>query len=113
MAQVKLPNPLARRHLLEGGLDPAKAKAIGEAYLAADREVEAVDFLEIAKAHETLEGLRERSIEAGDVFLVRAVSAALGDELTAQAWSRCAEAAVAAGRERDAETARRLATIGE
>ena len=49
---------------LEGGLDPAKAKALGEAYLAAGREVEAVDFLEIAEANESLERLRERAIEA-------------------------------------------------
>jgi len=113
LAHVKLPNPLARRHLLEGGLDPAKAKALGEAFLAAGREVEAVDFLEIAEAHESLERLRERAIEAGDAFLTRAVSAALRDEPTAQTWIRCAEAAVKAGRERDAETSRRLATVGE
>ena len=41
MANVKLPDPLARRHLLEGNLDAAKARAFGEAYLDAGREVEA------------------------------------------------------------------------
>ena len=41
LANVKLPDPLARRHLLEGTIDPGKARSIGEAYLAAEREIEA------------------------------------------------------------------------
>ena len=44
MANVKLPDPLARRHLLEGKLDAAKARELGEAYLAADRLSEFKQF---------------------------------------------------------------------
>ena len=45
MAKVKLPDALARRHLLEGTLDAGKSRAYGEAYLEAGREIEAIDFL--------------------------------------------------------------------
>ncbi len=111
MARKKLPDPLARRHLLEGNLDPAKAAAIGQAYLEADREVEAVDFLARGEQSETLETLRATAIERGDVFLVRLVSGALDEELDAATWRRVGEAARAGGRVRDAETAARLATV--
>ncbi|MCP4903634.1 MAG: hypothetical protein GY910_01510 [bacterium] len=109
MPDLKLPDPLARRHLMEGGLDPQKARAYGEAYLAAGREIEAVDFLAMADAKEALIALRTAAIERGDVFLMRSACGALGEEPTSATWSQLAEAAVAAGRERDVETARRLA----
>ena len=41
MANVKLPDALARRHLLEGKLDAGKSRGYGEAYLEAGREIEA------------------------------------------------------------------------
>lgn len=113
LANVKLPDPLARRHLLEGTIDPGKARSIGEAYLAAERELEAVDFLSRAEAADLLSGLRSTALECGDVFLFRAVMGATGEIVEAATWTRLAEVAVAAGRERDAETARRLATVGD
>lgn len=113
MANTKLPDALARRHLLEGGLTPDKARAYGDAYLAAGREVEAVDFLTIADAKEPLEALRAEAIERGDVFLMRCVSGALGEEPSSSTWSQLAEASRAAGREKDAETAQRLATVND
>ena len=111
MANVKLPDPLARRHLLEGNLDAAKARAFGEAYLEAGREVEAIDFLARAEAGEAIAGLREEALTRGDVFLMRSVARALGEEPDPATWTRLAEAAARNGRERDAETARRLATV--
>jgi hypothetical protein len=111
LANTKLPDPLARRHLMEGGLEPDKARAYGEAYLAAGREVEAVDFFTMAEAREPLEALQALAIERGDVFLMRAASGALGDEPSSATWKRLAEAAAAAGRAKDAETAQRLATV--
>lgn len=111
MATTKLPDPLARRHLLEGKLDPAKARAIGEGYLAAGREVEAVDFLARGEATEALAHLRSEALDRGDVFLMRSVTAALGEDPSSDEWSRLAERATSVGRERDAETARRLATV--
>ena len=111
MANLTLPDPLARRHLMEGGLDPQKARAYGEAYLAEGREIEAIDFFAMADAKEPLAALQSEAVQRGDVFLMRAASRALDDEPNSATWTRLAEAASAAGRERDAETAQRLATV--
>jgi hypothetical protein len=111
LASIKLPDPLARRHLLEGQLEAGRARAIGEAYLEAGREVEAIDFLSRGQANESLEALKTTAVERGDVFLMRAVSKALDVEPGPDVWTRVAEAAERAGRTREAETARRLATI--
>lgn len=113
MAKVKLPDPLARRHLLEGKIDPAKARAIGEAYVAADREMEAIDFLARGDANDVLESIQGTALERGDVFLFRAAVGAADTAVDAATWTRLAEAAERAGRERDAETAKRLATVGD
>lgn len=118
MAKVKLPDALSRRHLLEGGLDSAKAFAVAQAYLDEGREIEAVDFLAAAgpgtysDAREALEELQRRSLERGDVFLMRSASGALGEEPNSETWRALAETASSAGRSKDAETAERLATIG-
>ena len=111
MAKAQLPDPLARRHLLEGSLDADKARAVGELYLAAGREVEAIDFLARGEAMEALGALRDTAISRGDVFLMRGVASALGEEPDAATWTQLAESAERSGRLRDAETARRLATV--
>lgn len=119
MSSMKLPDPLSRRHLLDGNLDPTKALGLARAYLEAGREVEAIDFLSSAAANSNaeaaaaLEELREAAVERGDAFLMRAVCSALDDESSAQTWQTLADAAARAGRERDAETAQRLATVGD
>jgi hypothetical protein len=115
---MKLPDPLSRRHLLEGGLESAKALALARAYLEDGREIEAVDFLAAvgpdsnSEAYEALSQLQAAALERGDVFLMRAASAALDEEPSAETWRAMAEAASGAGRLRDAETAERLATVG-
>lgn len=111
MAQTKLPDPLAKRHLLEAALEPAKARALADAYLALGREIEAVDFLKRAGASDVLASLGRAAIERGDVFLLRRVAQAEGHEPAPEVWRALADRAARGGRERDAETATRLATV--
>jgi hypothetical protein len=118
LANLKLPDPLSRRHLLDGDLEPAKALALAQAYLEDDREVEAIDFLAAAgpdsnaEAREVLLQLQAVALERGDVFLMRMASLALDEEPSAETWHSLAEAATRAGRLQDVETAERLATVG-
>jgi hypothetical protein len=105
MAKPTIPDPLARRLLLERELDVQAARRIGEAYLAEERRWEAIAFLHKAGARELLEGVREDAVGAGDAFLLREVSRALGEEPGAARWRALAEAARAAGKERYAAQA--------
>ena len=119
MAQAKLPDPLARRHLLEAALEAsldaphiaAKAQGLADRYLQLGREIEAIDFLKQANATAALEALQSAALERGDVFLMRKVAQALGREPGPESWRALAEAARGAGRERDAESAMRLAAV--
>lgn len=113
MAKTKLPDPLSRRHLLEGQLDPVKAKSLAEAYLGVGRELDAIDFLARAGDRETLAALQEAAIERGDVFLMKAASRGLDEEPSAERWQAMAKAASAGGRQHDAESALRLAAVDE
>jgi hypothetical protein len=108
-----IPDPLRRRHMLEEKLDPARALAIAQAYLADDRACEAVAFLAKADAREALAELRERAVAEGDPFLLRQSCAALGEEPGADCWRRLAESARAAGKEVQARDADRQAQLGE
>lgn len=105
--KVTLPDPLARRLELEKALDPARSRAIGDAYLAEEREVEAIAFHRKAGAHDALEKLCKRAIDRGDAFLLREASAALGREPDLDGWKRLAAAAEMHGRDRYAAEARR------
>ena len=108
-----IPDPLARRHELEKPLDPAKARAIGEAYLAEKRELEAVAFFKKAGANEALEKLCASAVERGDAFLLREASAALGREADRASWERLGSAAAMQGREKYAtEASRQVARLG-
>jgi hypothetical protein len=109
MAKHGIPDPLKRRHVLETDLDATKALAIAEAYLAEGRNPEAVAFLAKADARDRLEALHGEAVAAGDVFLVREISAALGREVAASTWAAVAEGAAAAGKDQYAQEARRLA----
>jgi hypothetical protein len=117
LAKMKLPDPLSRRHLLDGGLESAKALSLAQAYLDVDREVEAIDFLAAAgpdsnsEARALLQKLQTVALEGGDVFLMRIASTALDEEPSAETWRVLAEAALGAGRPQDAESAERLATV--
>lgn len=113
MAKSRIPGPLERRHLVERELSPAQALRIAEAYLAAERSVEAVDFLRKAGADERLEALWTEALESGDAFLLRAVATATGREPRREEWRALAEAATAAGKERYAVEAKRQAERGE
>jgi hypothetical protein len=109
MAKTALPDPLARRHLIERELAPDAALRVAEAYLAEERSWEAIAFLLKAGARDRLLELREQATAEGDAFLVREVGRALGEETTAERWRAVAEAAHAAGKERFAAQAQRMA----
>jgi hypothetical protein len=111
LATVKLPDPLSRRHLLEGALDSAKAKALAEAYLEVGRELDAIEFLARAGDRESLVALQETAIERGDVFLMKAACRGLGEDAHADRWQALARIASERGRHHDAEAALRLATV--
>ena len=110
MAKKTIPDPLERRHLVERQLDPARALAIAEAYLAEERAQEAVAFLVRAQATERLEAVWRLAIQQGDPFLLREVAAALGRPPDGASWRELAEAAAAAGKDRYAAEARRQET---
>ena len=105
--QGPIPDPLARRHELEKALEPARARAIGEAYLAEEREIEAIAFLKKAGATELLEQVCATATQRGDAFLLREACAALGGEPEIASWERLAAAAEQQGREKYAAEARR------
>jgi hypothetical protein len=107
VAKNSIPDPLERRHLIERPLEPARARAIAEAYLADERAQEAVAFLARAQASDRLEALWRLAIAQGDPFLLREVAAALGREPDAASWRALGESAAAAGKDRYAAEARR------
>lgn len=109
MAKSKLPGPIERRLLVERDLSTAQALRYAEAYLEVGRDQDAVEFLVKAEAEEQLEAMRLRSIEAGDAFLLRTLSAATGVAPDREQWRKLAEAAAAAGKERYADEALRRA----
>ena len=112
MAKPLIPDPLKRRLLVEEDLDPARAVALADAYLAEGRAAEALVFLEKAEATSRLAALRDEAVENGDLFLARATATALGEEIPADAWLRLADAAEAAGKLAYAHEARRQAQRG-
>ena len=105
----KPPDPLKRRHLVEEALPAPRALAVAEAFLAAGQRFDAVGFLAKAGESERLRALRAEAVAEGDLFLVREIGALLGEEPDAATWNAVAEAAAAAGKERYANEARRLA----
>ena len=112
MARSKIPGPLERRQLIERELAPAQALKTAEAYLAEGRALEAVEFLGKAGDEERLQALRREALEAGDVFLMRAVAAAMGKAPDRDEWLALAAAAEASGKQRYAADARRQAERG-
>jgi hypothetical protein len=54
VARSKIPDPLARRHLIERSLQPAQALRVAEAYLEQGRALEAIEFLRKAEARDRL-----------------------------------------------------------
>ncbi len=113
MAKSKIPDPLARRHLVSHDLNESQALQYAEAYLADGRAIEAIDFLAKAGATERLAEVRSDAVAAGDAFLLRAVATLQGAPMARQEWVALAEAAEAAGKERYAEEARRYAERDE
>jgi hypothetical protein len=113
MGKTKLPDPLARRHLVERELPPAQSLRLAEAYLAEGRTLEAVDFLRKAGEKDKLAAIRAEALASGDAFLLRIVSAALGEPVDRESWRQLASGAEAAGKQRYAADARRQAAREE
>ena len=113
MAKSKVPDPLQRRHLIERPLAPAQALKLAEAYLGQGRSLEAIEFLRKAGANDRLAAVRAEAVAAGDAFLYRMVTTALGEPPDRAGWLALAESADAAGKERHAADARRQAARGE
>ncbi|MCP3983152.1 MAG: hypothetical protein GY723_02115 [bacterium] len=104
---IRLPDPLKRRHLVEGEIDSAKALALAEAYLEEGRQQEAIVFLARADATDRLEALLEEAVLAGDAFLVRQVAEAMDQEVPEAKWARVEERARELGKDRYASEASR------
>jgi hypothetical protein len=113
VARNKLPDPLARRHLVERELPPEKALELAESYLGEGRRLEAVDFLRKAGASDRLVALRAEAIADGDAFLLRRVAEAMASAPTREEWQALAQSAERAGKDRYAGEARRQAERGE
>jgi hypothetical protein len=107
--RTRAPDALKRRHLVESELSAPRALAIAEAYLADGRPFDALTFLSKAGAAERLRTLLGEAAAAGDLFLVREIGALLGEPPGPETWLQVAEAAAAAGKQRYAVEARRLA----
>ena len=110
---AKIPDPLARRHLIEKGLTSDEALAIAEAYIEVGRVPEAVIFLQKAEARERLGELVDLAVEQGDAFLLRELSQAMGEEPTHERWQALAAAADGAGKALYVDTATRFSTRTE
>jgi hypothetical protein len=113
VARNKLPDPLARRHLVEREMPAAQALALAESYLGEGRRLEAVDFLRKAGAADRLAALRAESISDGDAFLLRRVADAMASAPTREEWQALAQSAERIGKDRYAGEARRQAERGE
>jgi hypothetical protein len=110
VAHNKIPDPMARRHLLEKSMDAKQALALADAYLAEDRPWEAIAFLVKAGDSERLEDIAKQAIEAGDAFLLKGVLEAQGAEVhDPELWIRLARAAEGAGKTLYGIRARRMA----
>jgi hypothetical protein len=113
VARSKLPDPLARRHLVEREMPAAQALGLADAYLGEGRRVEAVDFLRKAGAGERLVALRAEAIADGDAFLLRRVADSMNEAPTREEWQELARAAERAGKDGYAAEARRQSERGE
>jgi len=109
MATVRLPDALARRHLIEKELTAAHALRLAEAYLAEERVVEALAFLQKAGATDRLRAIAEQAKLDGDVFLMRQAAALSGEPPSAADWRTVGEAARERGKLRFAADAERQA----
>jgi hypothetical protein len=109
MAQSQIPDPMARRHLIEKDSDAAQSVAVAEAYLAEGRAAEALVFLVKAEASDQLTALADQAVAEGDAFLLKQHAEATGSEPGRERWLALAAAAEAAGKELYAEMARRHA----
>ncbi len=113
MAKSQIPNPMARRHLIEREMTAERSRAVADAYLAEGRASEALAF--VAKAEDwALAGeLADRAVAEGDAFLLTQLAAILPEPPDAARWLELADVAEGLGKARYAEMARRAARSSE
>ena len=93
-----VPNPLERRHVLSEDINREDALSIAEAYMGEGRVLDSLAFFDKAGASDRLQSLLVESVEAGDVFLFRAICSVLGSEASDVQWRALGEAAKAQGK---------------
>lgn len=113
MAKTAIPNPLKRRHLIEQEIDNDQCLAIADAYQAAGRHFEALQFLVKADAGERIAALADEAVGSGDAFLLKQVADAQNSDPGPDRWTKLAAAADERGFGRYAEMARRHARSSE
>jgi hypothetical protein len=109
MAKPAVPDPMARRHLIEKEMESSQSLALAETYLADGRASEAVVFLVKAGADDRIGDLMEQAVSEGDAFLLKQIVDASRRECAPERWLALADAAEAVGKQRYAEMARRHA----
>lgn len=109
MAKSAIPDPMVRRHLVEKEMEPDRALAVAEMYLAEGRASEAVIFLVKAGADDRIDAVIEQAIRDGDAFLLKQLVDASRRECSPERWLELADAAEASGKQTYAEMARRHA----
>jgi hypothetical protein len=113
MAKSDIPDPLARRHLIEKDLDAAQSIALADAYLEAGRSSEAIPFLVKAGADDRLEEMMAEAVSEGDAFLLKQLAHVTRTDPGSARWLELADHAEAAGKLLYAESARRHARAGD
>lgn len=110
MPKEALPDYKSKQQLLYAkNARPAELEAMGKRFLQAGWLYDAIDFFQRAQSSAGLEMVREAALHDGDVFLLRRVLKASGQEGTDQLWQQAGEEARRRGKLEFALEAFRLA----
>ncbi len=107
---TEIPDWKQKQQLLYGGKgSPEERLRVAAALIEIDRDVEAIDYLEIDRDEEMLRKVLERATGRGDAFVFRRAAALLEMQPSTEEWEKVAEQAEAAGRPSYARLARAAA----
>lgn len=102
----QLPNAIDRRNILYGDKTPKERLIqLGEAYLEADRWLDALEFFARAEHAPGLDRVREHAVASGDAFLAVRMEQLGCDPLAADQWAALGAKAEADGKHSFAATA--------
>ena len=100
---AKILGCLKKRDLLHNPqVGKGELSRYGQEYLQQDRLADALDFFEKAEDTEGIRQVRDRSIEAGDPFLLQLSGKLLKEKPAEEVWRRVGTKALAEGRLRQA-----------